>query len=147
MLAFLHAYNFLTIYFFRWQGVNRWYSTGFGYVSHAKQISPVLTRVHSRSSRSVEQYEQDETFVVYPVPFVAETDCVSVGDQLQRDVRYWLSPPDPSTNHNFVRKLRLSGTAAWFFESNAITEWKETGSLLWIHGKRMFFEPLTNAWS
>ena len=50
-------------------------------------------------------------------------------------------------NHNFVRKARHSGTAAWFFESNAIKEWKATESLLWIHGKRMFFETPTSALS
>jgi len=61
-------------------------------------------------------------------------------DQLQRDVRHWLSPPDPSTNHNFVREARHGGTAAWFFESRSLTEWKARGSLLWIHGKRMYFE-------
>jgi len=56
-------------------------------------------------------------------------------DQLRQNVQRWLSPPDPSTNHNFVRKARHKGTAAWFFESNTLTEWKKRGSLLWIHGK------------
>ncbi|KAN0105623.1 Ankyrin repeat-containing domain protein [Russula decolorans] len=51
-----------------------------------------------------------------------------------RPVQHWLSPPDSSTYHDFVSK-RHSGTAAWFFESNKLTEWKKTGSLLWIHGK------------
>jgi len=59
-----------------------------------------------------------------------------LGDQF---VQHWLSPPDSSTYHDFVSK-RHRGTAAWFFECNKLTEWKETGSLLWIHGKRMFFE-------
>ena len=44
-------------------------------------------------------------------------------------------------NHNFVLKARHNGTAASFFESDALTEWKATGSFLWIHGKRMFLEP------
>jgi hypothetical protein len=66
------------------------------------------------------------------------------GDQLQCDVQHWLSLPDPSMNHNFVLKARHSGTAAWFFESDALTEWKATGSFLWIHGKRMFFETQTS---
>ena len=66
----------------------------------------------------------------------------SVGDQLQKDVQYWLSPPDPSTNHNFVSKVRRKGTASWFFESSVLTEWKAKGSLLWIHGKRTSFELL-----
>ena len=105
----------------------------------AKYISATLNWVLSRSSRSVKRYEQDETFVIFPAPFIVETDGIYVGDQLQRDVRYWLSPPDPSTNHNFVRKARHSGTAGWFFESNALSEWKARGSFLWIHGKRMYF--------
>ena len=98
----------------------------------------------SRSSRSVKRYEQDETFVVFSRPSVAETEGIFVGDQLQRDVQHWLSPPDPSTNYNFVRKARHDGTAAWFFESRALTEWKARGSFLWIHGKRMYFERPTN---
>jgi hypothetical protein len=61
------------------------------------------------------------------------------GHQLQRDVQHWLSPPDPSTNHDFVWKAHHSGTASWFFESDALKEWKRTGSFLWIHGKRLFF--------
>ena len=64
-----------------------------------------------------------------------------VGNTLQCNVQHWLSPPDPSTNHNFVRKVRHNGTAVWFFESDVFTEWKARGSLLWIHGKRMLFEP------
>jgi hypothetical protein len=60
------------------------------------------------------------------------------GDQLQRDVQHWLSPPDPSANHNFVWKAHHEGTAAWFFESDILASWKSAGSLLWIHGKRTF---------
>jgi len=56
-------------------------------------------------------------------------------DQLQRDVQRWLSPPDPSTNHNFVWEAHKPGTAEWFLQSNVLTEWKAKGSLLWIHGK------------
>jgi hypothetical protein len=47
-------------------------------------------------------------------------------------------------NQNFVRRARHKGTAAWFFESNALSEWKSRGSLLWIHGKRTFFQPSTS---
>ena len=63
---------------------------------------------------------------------------IFVGDQLRWDIQRWLSPPDPSTNHDFVRRARHSGSAAWFFESDVLTEWKASGSLLWIHGKRKF---------
>jgi hypothetical protein len=72
--------------------------------------------------------------------FHCRDQLYSVGDQLQMDVQHWLSPPDPSTNHIFVSNLRHKGTAAWFFESSALIEWKEKGSLLWIHGKRTSFK-------
>jgi hypothetical protein len=74
------------------------------------------------------------------LPIYCQDRPLSVGDQLQKDVEHWLSPPDPSTNQNFVSKARHKGTAAWFFESSALTEWKTKGSLLWIHGKRTSFE-------
>jgi hypothetical protein len=41
-------------------------------------------------------------------------------------------------NHCFVSKARQTGSGAWFFNGNVLTQWKETGSLLWIHGKRTF---------
>jgi hypothetical protein len=72
------------------------------------------------------------------------TDGIFVGDRLQKDVQHWLSPPNPSTNQNFVQKARHKGTAAWFFENSALTEWKAKGSLLWIHGKRTYFKPPTS---
>jgi hypothetical protein len=77
-----------------------------------------------------------------PFPhLVAVTNGIFVGDQLQEAVQDWLSPPNPSTNQNFVQKARHSGTSEWFFESSALTEWKAKGSLLWIHGKRTSFKP------
>jgi hypothetical protein len=80
--------------------------------------------------------------LLFPFPhFVAVADGVFVGDRLQKDVQYWLSPPNPSTNQNFVRKARHKDTSAWFFESSVLAEWKAKGSLLWIHGKRSSFNP------
>ena len=61
------------------------------------------------------------------------------GDRLQRDVQNWLSPPDPSTNHELVWKAHHTGTASWFLEGDVLAEWKKMGSFLWIHGKRMIF--------
>ena len=101
----------------------------------------VLTWGHSRSSRYVKRNEQDQTFVVLFPPFRSRDRRYSVGDELQKAVQHWLSPPDPSTNQNFVSKARYKGTAEWFFETNALTEWKAEGSLLWIHGKRTSFKP------
>src|ERR1700741_442805 len=58
------------------------------------------------------------------------------GDQLQKDIQLWLSPPDPSTNHRIAWKAHHIGTAGWFFDSSVLADWKSRGSLLWIHGKR-----------
>ncbi|KAH9060228.1 hypothetical protein EDB87DRAFT_1683746 [Lactarius vividus] len=56
-------------------------------------------------------------------------------NQLTQLLRAWLSPADPSTNHNIARKTQHKGTALWFFQDSIFHEWKSTGSLLWIHGK------------
>jgi hypothetical protein len=58
--------------------------------------------------------------------------------QLQEKLQKWLSPPDPSTNHNIARKAHHKGTASWFFQGSIYEQWKSSPSLLWIHGKRMF---------
>ncbi|KAF8497783.1 hypothetical protein F5888DRAFT_1906567 [Russula emetica] len=58
-------------------------------------------------------------------------------NQLRQDLRRWLSPQDPSTNHNIACNAHHKGTATWFFEGRTYNEWKSTDSesLLWIHGK------------
>ena len=63
------------------------------------------------------------------------------GSQLQQDLRRWLSPPDPSTNHNIACGAHHKGTADWFFEGSIFREWRSAGSLLWVHGKRTFPLP------
>ncbi|KAI0281075.1 hypothetical protein BC826DRAFT_1144696 [Russula brevipes] len=55
-------------------------------------------------------------------------------NQLRQNFRTWLSPPDPSINHNTACKTQQSGTARWFIEGNTFRDWKENGSLLWIRG-------------
>jgi hypothetical protein len=55
-------------------------------------------------------------------------------DQLREKIRQWLSPPDPSINHNTACEAHHNGTAAWFLEGAIYNEWKTTGSLLWTHG-------------
>ena len=64
---------------------------------------------------------------------------ILIGSQLRQDLRRWLSPSDPSTNHNIACNARHKGTATWFFEGRTYKEWKSTGSepLLWIYGKRV----------
>ena len=77
------------------------------------------------------------------IDIVRACSTVLTGNQLRQDLRRWLSPPDPSTNHNIACSAHHEGTAAWFFEGGIFGEWKTTGSLLWVHGKRMFstFSP------
>jgi len=58
------------------------------------------------------------------------------GNQLRDSIHKWLSPPDPSTNHNITCGTRHKKMASWFFQGSIYQEWKSTGSLLWVHGKR-----------
>ncbi|KAH9037373.1 hypothetical protein EDB83DRAFT_2228604 [Lactarius deliciosus] len=51
------------------------------------------------------------------------------GNQLKQLLRAWLSPADPSTNHNIARKAQHEGTAVWFFQGSIFIEWKSTGGL------------------
>ena len=64
-------------------------------------------------------------------------------NQLRENIEKWLSPPDPSTNHNIACGTYYKKTATWFFRGSIFQEWKSTGSLLWIHGKRLS-HPLSN---
>jgi hypothetical protein len=64
------------------------------------------------------------------------------GRHLRESLRKWQSPPDPSINHNVACNLQHEGTAEWFCDGNTFEEWKITGSLLWVHGKRTSSEPL-----
>jgi hypothetical protein len=71
---------------------------------------------------------------------IAETLKIShdlVVRQLRQELQRWLSPPDPSTNHNIARKCHHQGTTTWFFQTSIYEKWKSTPSLLWVHGKRM----------
>jgi hypothetical protein len=61
---------------------------------------------------------------------------------LREKSQNWLSPPDPSTNHNIARKAHHKGTASWFFQSRIYEQWKSSPSFMWIHGKRIFL-PLS----
>ena len=69
---------------------------------------------------------------------VRDTESTLTGDKLQKDIRYWLSPPDPWKNHNLARESRHDGTGTWCVEGDTCAKWKSSGasSLLWIYGKR-----------
>jgi hypothetical protein len=62
--------------------------------------------------------------------------CTISENQLRKSIHKWLSPPDPSTDHNIACGTHHKKTATWFFQGNIYQEWKSRGSLLWIHGKR-----------
>ncbi|KAI0291192.1 hypothetical protein B0F90DRAFT_402769 [Multifurca ochricompacta] len=55
-------------------------------------------------------------------------------NQSREKLRGWLSPPNPSINHNIARETHHGGTATWFTEGGTFDEWKTNGSLLWIRG-------------
>ncbi|KAF8492386.1 hypothetical protein F5888DRAFT_911209 [Russula emetica] len=55
-------------------------------------------------------------------------------NQLRDSLLRWLSPPNPSTNHNIACKAHHNGTTQWFFQGSLFDQWKSTGSL-WVHGK------------
>ena len=57
---------------------------------------------------------------------------------MRANLRQWQSPSDPSLNHNFASGRQYEGTAEWFCGGSKFDEWKVSGSLLWIHGKRKF---------
>ncbi|KAI9442926.1 hypothetical protein H4582DRAFT_1846799, partial [Lactarius indigo] len=56
-------------------------------------------------------------------------------NQLRESLRRWVTPPDPSTNHNIACDIHYGETTAWFFQGSFFAEWKSTGSLLWVYGK------------
>ena len=58
------------------------------------------------------------------------------GNHLRERLQTWLSPPNPSTNHNIACDAQHEGTAQWFFRGSIFNQWKSTGPFLWVHGKR-----------
>ena len=64
-----------------------------------------------------------------------------IGIEIRKDFRKWIAPPDPSVNYNAASGAHHGGTAAWCLEGNTLADWKTSGSLLWIHGKRIY--PVT----
>jgi hypothetical protein len=60
------------------------------------------------------------------------------GNELRKDLRKWIAPPDPSVNFNIASDAHHEGTATWCTKGNTVADWKTSGSLLWIHGKRAY---------
>ncbi len=86
------------------------------------------------------RHRSSETFVVTYSQYCntgSADSGILTGNQSRQDLRRWLSPSDPSTNHNIACSAHHEGTATWFFQGNIFKEWKSSGSLLWVHGKRI----------
>ena len=88
--------------------------------------------------QSAEEVDQARSSSSHFVSHDGGASYFLVGTQSRESHRNWLSPPDPSTNHNIACAVHLIGTATWFLQGNTFQKWKSVGSLLWIHGKRMF---------
>ncbi|KAI9434710.1 hypothetical protein H4582DRAFT_1855810 [Lactarius indigo] len=56
-------------------------------------------------------------------------------NQLRRELRNWISPPDPSINYNTACGAHHEGTATWLTRGDAFNRWRADGCLLWVHGK------------
>jgi hypothetical protein len=110
-----------------------------------RRIALPITRLDGRETREVVQQAADGVDRIerswFPNRIHARRagSIILTGNQLRQDLRSWLSPPDPSTNHNIACNAHHKGTATWFFEGRTYKEWKSTSSdsLLWIHGKRV----------
>jgi hypothetical protein len=97
--------------------------------------------VMKQAANDVDQIKRLSTPSYTNIRFMGST--ILTGNQLRQDLRRWLSPPDPSTNHNIACSAHYEGTAAWFFQGGIFREWKTTDSLLWIHGKCTFVDSLS----
>ena len=76
------------------------------------------------------------------VIFAAHETSTSLSvNELRKDLRQWIAPPDPSINFNTASDTHREGTAAWCTNGNTLANWKSSGTLLWIHGKRTY--PIT----
>src|SRR6266852_3439988 len=110
-----------------------------------RKIVQLLIRVDGKEARGVIQQAADGVDRIerswFPNRIHAghAGSIILTGNQLRQELRKWLSPPDPSTNHYIACNARHKGTATWFFEGRTYKEWRSTDSesLLWIHGKRV----------
>jgi hypothetical protein len=121
---------------FRWEGLDRRYQTGFGWVHLSdihdeKGVKRLLAVATQQTANEMSKMNRLCSF-----GSLVDAERCFTGNQLRRELRRWLSPPDPSINHNLARKVQHSGTATWFTESNLFKQWRSTSSLLWICGKR-----------
>ena len=79
--------------------------------------------------------ERPRLFVPRPILNTSKDSHMFVGERILHDLQGWLTPPDPSTNHNTACGAQHERTAVWVFSEDIYKKWESSGSLLWIHGK------------
>ena len=66
-----------------------------------------------------------------------------IADAHWKTIYQWLSPPDPSSNHNNSCLEHQPTTGDWFIDSNKFMTWKTvSNSVLWLHGIRKYISPV-----
>ena len=70
-----------------------------------------------------------------PITDTCTNSRMTVGERILQDLQRWMTPPDPSTNHNIACNSQHERTAVWVFSEDIYQEWESSGALLWVHGK------------
>ena len=77
-----------------------------------------------------------KSFVTPQFSSISHFNGAHLDNQSRDRLKSWLSPPNPSINHNTACGAHHDGTGTWFIHGNSFEAWKASGSLLWVHGKR-----------
>ncbi|KAH9159848.1 ankyrin repeat-containing domain protein [Lactarius sanguifluus] len=90
--------------------------------------------------RRLDKLTQEEARMIMAQVLKFTHDLMSATNEQNRDQsrekhRGWLSPPNPSVNHNVACNAHQGGTTTWLLPNDTFKEWQKSGSLLWIHGK------------
>ena len=106
-----------------------------------QQMAADLDQVKVATQQTATDVNQEKRLSCNPIGVHFRVLPILSGNQLRECIYEWLSPPDPSTNHNIACGNHHKKIASWFFQGTIFQEWKSTGSLLWIHGKRLPTPP------
>ncbi|KAI0316317.1 hypothetical protein OF83DRAFT_1060548, partial [Amylostereum chailletii] len=52
--------------------------------------------------------------------------------QVDKEIIRWLSPPDPSTNHNLMSESHHPGTGEWHLRSDTFKDWRTTNASFFL---------------
>ena len=87
--------------------------------------------------RKLDDTNRSSSPIAHPPIPNSERSRLFAGNLLRDNLLRWLSPSDPSMNHNIASKAHHDGTAQWFFRGRIFKQWKSSASFLWVHGKRV----------